>query len=168
MTGAANPWQPVVAALANSRMMTVYAARVLGVEHPATEKELRRLVQMGLLAAGTFDPVPGALADILAANTEPTPEGVDKFFDGGRRTHLPMNPALRNEVLGHLAAGSSRRTPCCPSATSTCCWAPSRRTFPRCDAHSWTMGWCSATPTDRRTAGASCATQSHVSPPAGV
>jgi hypothetical protein len=103
MTGAANPWQPVVAALANSRMMTVYAARVLGVEQPATEKELRRLVQVGLLAAGTFDPVPGALADILAANTEPKPEGVDKFFDGGRLTHLPMNPALRNEVLGHLA-----------------------------------------------------------------
>lgn len=103
MTGAANPWQPVVAALANGRLMTVYAARVLGVEQQATEKELRRLVKVGLLAAGTFDPVPGALADILAANTEPKPEGVDKFFDGGRLTQLPMNPALRSELLGHLA-----------------------------------------------------------------
>lgn len=102
MTGA-KPWQPVMAALANERLMQACAARVLGAAHTAAGKDLRRLVQVGLLTADTHEPVPGALAEVLAANTEPRPEGIDRFFDGGRLTHLPMNPAGRSEVPRRLA-----------------------------------------------------------------
>nr|WP_240901590.1 DUF2087 domain-containing protein [Arthrobacter silviterrae] len=83
--------------------MKVYATRVLGIGDVASEKELRRLVQVGLLAEDTFEPVPGALAAVLAANTKPKPEGSDKYFDGGRLTHLPVNPAVRLQILEQLA-----------------------------------------------------------------
>ncbi|PYI66719.1 hypothetical protein CVV68_12985 [Arthrobacter livingstonensis] len=104
MTGDnAIPWQPVMAALANEQVLQVYAARVLGVDGPAFEKELRRLASVGLLTPGTYEPVAGVFDTILVANSAPKAEGIDKFFSSGMLTQLPMNPALRREVLEHLA-----------------------------------------------------------------
>lgn len=107
----AKPWQPVVAALANERVLRVYAARILGLatiddgeSARAERKDLQRLVKVGLLEDGTFEPIAGAFASVLEANTSPKPEGIDKFFGDGMLTNLPMNPALRREVLEHLSA----------------------------------------------------------------
>ncbi|GAA4656547.1 DUF2087 domain-containing protein [Arthrobacter cryoconiti] len=110
------PWQPVLAALANEYAMKVYARQVLidtpagmaetGVPYPVDARErqaLNRLVAVGLLDPDTFLPIPGALARVLAANATPKREGIERFFESGMLTRLPMNAAQRLEVLEHLA-----------------------------------------------------------------
>ncbi|MGA7203088.1 MAG: DUF2087 domain-containing protein [Specibacter sp.] len=98
-----NAWQPVVAALANDHVLRTYAGRVLGVAGPAADKDLRRLVAVGLLAPETYAPIPGAFGAVLAANAVPTREGTEKFFEAGMLTGLPAHPDARREVLEHLA-----------------------------------------------------------------
>ncbi|WP_427016827.1 DUF2087 domain-containing protein [Pseudarthrobacter sp. P1] len=97
------PWQPVVAALANARLREVYAGAVLGADVGATETELSRLAEAGLLDPQDNAVAEGIFAALLESGATPRPEGVEKYFAAGMLTRLPAGPAAREEVLAHLA-----------------------------------------------------------------
>ena len=96
-------WQKVVSTLAGERSREIYARAVLGEPLDASPKELRRLVDAGLLT-GEHDVEGGLFQQILAASAPATPKGVDRFFRDGRIEGLPRTGADRDALLSHLAA----------------------------------------------------------------
>ncbi len=95
-------WQKILSTLAGARSREIYARAVLGEPLDAAPKEIRRLVDAGLLAADHA--VDGELfKEVLAAAAPGTPKGVDRFFRDGRIDGLPRAGQDRADLLAHLA-----------------------------------------------------------------
>ncbi len=95
-------WQQILSTLAAPRSRELYARAVLGEPLDATPKEVRRLVDAGLLTSEHA--VDGELfKDVLAAAGPGTPKGVDRFFRAGRIDGLPRAGQDRTDLLAHLA-----------------------------------------------------------------
>lgn len=110
-------WQQVAAALANARLREVYAKSVLEFPTGATGKELKKLVNAGLLhykeaessGAGASKPDEAVevnqelFAGLLQSQQSSKPSGPDRFFHHGRVTSLPRKDDDRHELLAHLS-----------------------------------------------------------------
>lgn len=100
--GVTMSWQKVFSTLASARLREAYARAVLGQEADLRPREEVKLVESGLLAAdGSVND--RLFTDVLAAEANPRPQGVDRFFREGRLDGLPAGHADRVSVLEHLA-----------------------------------------------------------------